>query len=112
VKRRSIASALGMSIVIGITAWPGALRPLAAPLLRTSRRRFGKVASTAGADVLLSNHEKYIDLNKRLGAKRANPAGPNPLVLGSARVGNFMEVLDHCTQALAMASATRAAAAK
>jgi metallo-beta-lactamase class B len=77
-----------------------------------SARRFETVAANAGADVLLSNHERYIDLNKRLGAMRANPAGPNPFILGAARVRSFLQVLDHCTQALALASASKPSTVK
>src|SRR5438270_7732429 len=69
----------------------------------SSARRFEDVAAKAGADVLLSNHGRYFDLEKRLGANRANPAGPNAFILAPARVRNYLQVADHCAQAIALA---------
>jgi metallo-beta-lactamase class B len=69
----------------------------------SSARRFEDVATKAGADVLLSNHGRYFDLDKRLGANRANPAGPNAFLLNPTRVRNYLEVADHCGQAIALA---------
>ena len=69
----------------------------------SSARRFEDVAAKAGADVLLSNHGRYFDLDKRLGANRANPAGPNAFILTPARVRNYLQVADHCSQAIALA---------
>jgi metallo-beta-lactamase class B len=69
----------------------------------SSARRFEDVAANAGADVLLSNHGRYFDLDKRLGANRANPAGPNAFLLNPTRVRNYLEVADHCGQAIALA---------
>jgi metallo-beta-lactamase class B len=66
----------------------------------SSARRFGDLAQKAGADVLLSNHGRYIDLDRRAGANRANPAGPNAFILTPARVRNYMTVADHCAQAV------------
>src|SRR5438094_399469 len=69
----------------------------------SSARRFEDVAAKAGADVLLSNHGRYFDLDKRIGANRANPAGPNAFILTPARVRSYMQVADHCAQAIALA---------
>jgi metallo-beta-lactamase class B len=69
----------------------------------SSARRFEDVAAKAGADVLLSNHGRYFDLDKRLGANRANPAGPNAFLLNPTRVANYLQVADHCGQAIALA---------
>jgi metallo-beta-lactamase class B len=69
----------------------------------SSARRFQGVAAQAGADVLLSNHGRYFDIDKRLGANRANPAGPNAFILNPALVKNYFEVADHCSQAIALA---------
>jgi metallo-beta-lactamase class B len=69
----------------------------------SSARRFQGLAAKVGADVLLSNHGRYIDLEKRLGANRANPAGPNAFLLTPTRVRNYLEVADHCAQAIAIA---------
>jgi metallo-beta-lactamase class B len=69
----------------------------------SSARRFEGVAAQAGADVLLSNHGRYIDLDKRIGANRANPAGPNAFILNPTRVRNYLQVADHCAQAVALA---------
>jgi metallo-beta-lactamase class B len=69
----------------------------------SSARRFEIVAAQAGADVLLSNHGRYFDFDKRIGANRANPAGPNAFILNATRVRNYLEVADHCAQAIALA---------
>jgi metallo-beta-lactamase class B len=69
----------------------------------SSARRFQGLAAKVGADVLLSNHGRYIDLEKRLGANRANPAGPNAFLLTPTSVRNYLEVADHCAQAIAIA---------
>jgi metallo-beta-lactamase class B len=69
----------------------------------SSAKRFGGLAAQAGADVLLSNHGRYIDMDKRLGANRANPAGPNAFILTPDRVKNYMQVADQCAQAVALA---------
>ncbi len=69
----------------------------------SSAQKFEKVATQAGADVLLSNHGRYIDLEKRIGANRANPAGPNAFILTPARVRSYMQVADQCAQAIALA---------
>jgi metallo-beta-lactamase class B len=69
----------------------------------SSARRFENVATQAGADVLLSNHGRYFDIDKRLGANRANPAGPNAFLLNPTLVRNYLQVADHCSQAIALA---------
>jgi len=69
----------------------------------SSARKFSDLAAKAGADILLSNHGRYIDFDKRTGANRANPAGPNAFLLSPARVKNFLTVADHCAQAIALA---------
>jgi len=69
----------------------------------TSAQKMEKVAAQAGADVLLSNHGRYFDLEKRIGANRANPAGPNAFILTPARVKGYLEVADHCAQAIGLA---------
>jgi metallo-beta-lactamase class B len=71
----------------------------------SSARKFETVATQAGADVLLSNHGRYFDLDKRVGANRANPAGPNAFILTPARVRNYLQVADHCAQAVALSQA-------
>ena len=70
----------------------------------TAARRFEGIAARAGADILLRNHERYIDLNKRLFSMLANPVGRNPFIVGTTRVRDYMQVLNHCTQAVALAS--------
>lgn len=70
----------------------------------SSARRMQGVAAKAGADVLLSNHGRVIDIDKRLGANRANPAGPNAFLLTPVKVKNYLEVADHCAQAIAIAA--------
>jgi metallo-beta-lactamase class B len=69
----------------------------------SSAQKFEKVATQAGAEVLLSNHGRYFDLDKRIGANRANPAGPNAFILTPARVRSYLQVADHCAQAIGLA---------
>ena len=69
--------------------------------------RFGDIAAAAGADVLITNHERYFDLNKKLYSARANPAGRNPFIVGKTAVRNYMQVLTHCTQALSLAAGSK-----
>jgi len=69
--------------------------------------RFGDIAAAAGADVLITNHERYFDLNKKLYSAHANPAGRNPFIVGPTKVKNYMQVLTHCTQALALAAGSK-----
>jgi metallo-beta-lactamase class B len=73
----------------------------------SSARRFADIAAKAGADVLLSNHGRYIDFDRRAGANRANPAGPNAFVVNPTRVKNYLVVADHCAQAIALAQAVK-----
>ena len=54
--------------------------------------RFGDIAAAAGADVLITNHERYFDLNKKLYSAHANPAGRNPFIVGKTEVRNYMQV--------------------
>jgi metallo-beta-lactamase class B len=75
----------------------------------SSARRMQDVAARAGADVLLSNHGRVIDIDKRLGANRANPAGPNAFLLTPTKVKNYLQVADHCAQAIAIAAQNRKA---
>ena len=75
----------------------------------SSARRMQDVAAKAGADVLLSNHGRVIDIDKRLGANRANPAGPNAFLLTPVKVQNYLQVADHCAQAIAIAAQNRKA---
>ena len=70
----------------------------------SSARRLEDVASQAGADVMLSNHGRFLDFDKRVGSNRANPAGPNAFILTPARVKNYLEVADHCGQAIGIAA--------
>jgi metallo-beta-lactamase class B len=69
----------------------------------SSAQRFETIATQAGADVLLSNHGRYLDFDKRVGANRANPAGPNAFILTPARVKGYLDVANHCSQAVALA---------
>ncbi len=72
-----------------------------------SARRFSDIAAKAKSDILLSNHGRVIDFDKRAGANRANPAGPNAFILNPTRVRNYLSVADHCAQAIALAQATK-----
>lgn len=46
-------------------------------------------------------------MDKRTGANRANPAGPNALILNPTRVRQYMQVADQCAQAVALAAAAK-----
>jgi metallo-beta-lactamase class B len=73
----------------------------------SSARRFADIASKANAEVLLSNHPRYFDMERRAGANRANPAGPNAFIVNPSRVTNYLRVADHCAQAVALGVATK-----
>jgi metallo-beta-lactamase class B len=62
-----------------------------------SARRFGEVAAGAGADVVLSNHTDWdrSKINLPMLENRA-PGSPNPYVVGSGKVANYMTVAREC----------------
>ena len=64
-----------------------------------SARRFGEIATEAGADIVLSNHDWAIDFSGKLAALKANPADPNPFVVGTDGVRRFTLVAEHCARA-------------
>lgn len=72
-----------------------------------SARRFADIAAKAGAEILISNHPRYFDLDRRAGANRANPSGPNAFIVNPTRVGNYLQVADHCAQAVALGAGAR-----
>jgi len=72
-----------------------------------SAKKFAGIAAKSNADILLSNHGRYIDMDKRLGANRANPGGPNAFLLSPKKVGEYFAVADHCAQALSLARSAK-----
>ena len=79
----------------GGTAMFGSLEDYAA-----SARRFGELASRAGADIVLSNHDWAVDFSKKLAVLKADPTGPNPFVVGTDGVLRFTQVAEHCARAV------------
>ena len=70
-----------------------------------SAQRFTGIVRQAGADVILANHTDWdrskINLpiiNQATLAKGA-PGGPNPYIVGNAKVLNFLKVAEECATA-------------
>jgi metallo-beta-lactamase class B len=65
-----------------------------------SAARFGEVARSAGADILLSNHTAYDGTTVKLPALAMRKAGqPNPYVIGKDAVQRFFRVANECAVA-------------
>lgn len=64
-----------------------------------SARRFRDIATEAGADIVLSNHDWAVDFSGKIAAMKADPAAPNPFVVGPDGVRRFTEVAEHCARA-------------
>lgn len=64
-----------------------------------SARRFREVATAAGADIVLSNHDWAVDFSGKIAAMRGDPDAPNPFVVGTDGVRRFTEVTEHCARA-------------
>jgi metallo-beta-lactamase class B len=69
----------------------------------SSSRKMRDASAKAGVDVILTPHGRVIDFPRRAGAGRAFPMGPNPFIVGQAEVKNWWDMIDHCSQAVAMA---------
>lgn len=65
-----------------------------------SAQRFSEIAKQAGADIILTNHTDWdhTKINLPLLAKGAF-AGPNPYIVGNAKVLNFLKVAEECATA-------------
>lgn len=65
-----------------------------------SARRFRDIVSSAGADVILSNHTNFDGSKQKLPAVLARkPGQPNPYVGGKESVMRYLTVVDECAQA-------------
>ena len=65
-----------------------------------SARRFRDIASTAGADIILSNHTNFDGSKTKLPALAARkPGQQNPYVVGKEGVMRYLTVADECAQA-------------
>ena len=65
-----------------------------------SARRFRDIASTAGADIILSNHTNFDGSKTKLPALAARkPGQKNPYVVGKEGVMRYLTVADECAQA-------------
>jgi metallo-beta-lactamase class B len=65
-----------------------------------SARRFRDLASSAGADVILSNHTIFDGSKQKLPAMKARkPGQQNPYVIGKEGVMRYLTVVDECAQA-------------
>ena len=68
-----------------------------------SAKRFEDIVMQAKADILLSNHDGFGEYFKRIAAMKANPSAPNPFVVGNDGVRRYLQVLQHCSQAIVVA---------
>jgi len=68
-----------------------------------SNERFAGIVKQAGADIVLANHTDWdrSKINLPMLAKGA-PAGPNPYVVGNAKVLNYLKVAEQCATARVM----------
>ena len=65
-----------------------------------SAKRFRDIASTAGADIILSNHTNFDGSKTKLPALAARkPGQQNPYVVGKEGVMRYLTVADECAQA-------------
>jgi len=65
-----------------------------------SAERFRRIATTAGADVLISNHTVYDGSEPKLAAlAKRKPGDPNPWVVGTESVNRYLTVADECAKA-------------
>ena len=65
-----------------------------------SAAKFREIATTAGADVLLSNHTDYDGTKQKLPALASRRAGaPHPYVVGNDSVRRYLTVANECAQA-------------
>jgi metallo-beta-lactamase class B len=69
----------------------------------SSARKMRDLSDKAGVDTILSPHGRVIDFPRRAGARNAFPTGPNPFIEGQADVKNWWVLIDHCSQAVAIA---------
>ncbi|MGB6940982.1 MAG: MBL fold metallo-hydrolase [Bryobacteraceae bacterium] len=65
-----------------------------------SAQRFSNIVKQAGADIILTNHTDWdrSKINLPMLAKGASD-GPNPYIVGNAKVLNFMKVAEECATA-------------
>ena len=65
-----------------------------------SAAKFREIATSAGADVLLSNHTDYDGTKQKLPALASRRAGsPHPYVVGNESVRRYLTVANECAQA-------------
>ena len=65
-----------------------------------SVRKFAEVAETAGADVIISNHDIFDDAHRKIAALAERQTGdPHPYVLGPDATLDYLEVVHHCAMA-------------
>jgi metallo-beta-lactamase class B len=65
-----------------------------------SAERFGQIAVSAGADVIISNHSTYDGSTRKLPALAARkPGDRHPYVIGTDAVKRYMQVAAECAKA-------------
>lgn len=65
--------------------------------------RFRKLASAAGADVILSNHTAFDGSKTKLPALAARrPGDPHPYVVGPASIARYLTVAEECARAASL----------
>ena len=62
--------------------------------------RLSDIAAKANADVVISDEDQFVGYVKRIEAMKANPAGPNLLVVGNMAVKRFFTVVSECGSAV------------
>ncbi|HEY7390764.1 MAG TPA: MBL fold metallo-hydrolase [Bryobacteraceae bacterium] len=64
-----------------------------------SAERFREIVKQAGADIILTNHTDWDRSKINLPMLAKGASGPNPYIVGSAKVLNFMKVVEECATA-------------
>jgi metallo-beta-lactamase class B len=67
-----------------------------------SAERFSGIVKQAGADIVLANHTDWDRSKINLPMLAKGGAGPNPYIVGNAKVLNFLKVAEECAMARVM----------
>ena len=88
------------AILWGGTAFNFGKLPDRLQLYINSSDRFEQRTKSDHLEVLLSNHAKYDDTFEKLKVIQADPAAPNPFVIGQDATRRFFEVAGLCARAM------------
>jgi hypothetical protein len=64
-----------------------------------SNQRFAGIVKQAGADVVIANHTDWDHTKVNLPMLAKGITGPNPYIVGNAKVLNYLKVAEECATA-------------